>query len=104
MPPRAGTSRGPTHFPFGLGVSALFRRSRLTGRCWLFTRVQPSRPPLALVCLRLAERGTLSPGLRTAGYPFARLGRGTWASQGLRALVTVHLRVVLLCGPCDGLT
>src|SRR5262249_53444204 len=22
MPPRVGTSRGPTHFPFGLGVSA----------------------------------------------------------------------------------
>jgi hypothetical protein len=32
MPPRAGTSRGPTHFPFGLGVSACFRRSCLTGR------------------------------------------------------------------------
>ncbi len=32
MLPRAGTSRGPTHFPFGLGVSALFRRSCLTGR------------------------------------------------------------------------
>ena len=24
----------------------------------------------------------MSPGLRTSGYPFARLGRGTWASQG----------------------
>ena len=51
----------------------------------------PSSPSPRLP-FRLADRGTLSPGLRTSGYPFARLGRGTWASQGLRALVSVHLR------------